>query len=127
MKIDKDVPDGTVLMLGISYPGLVEDADKTRGRTMPKVWTYVGLKVAGLWYFTGSGKVPQAAGWGAVERWLARDNRQLAWVKQASGWDHLWPVGEAIEAPASPFPAGPSCYALDEPETVSAPNPGGEA
>jgi hypothetical protein len=86
------VPNGTILVFGIAYPGMGQtDLDTTRGRQTPKVFTYAMLKAGGLWYVTGTGKVPQAAGWGAVMNWLARDNREVVWVKVASDLVDLWP------------------------------------
>jgi hypothetical protein len=91
-KLDsKKVPNGTILVIGIRYPGLVEDADTTRGRKIPKVWTYAALKAGGLWYLTGAGRVPQAAGWGAVERWLDKDNRTVEWVDAVTSRTRIWP------------------------------------
>jgi hypothetical protein len=136
LRIDKDVPNGTVLMLGISYRNDEQAAltagpsDANRGMSQPKVFTYVGLKAGGLWYFTGTGKTPQAASWPAVERWLARDNRKLEWVNQASRWTHLWPLqttgagAEGAKQIEAPCPAGPSCYALDEPVPTAKIDPG---
>ena len=93
----KTMPNCSILLLGISYPGLVEDKDKTRGREMPKVFTYALLKAGGVWYTTGAGKTPQAAGWGAVERWLERDNRVLEFIEVVSGTDRVWTApGEAV-------------------------------
>lgn len=92
----RKLPNGTVLFFGISYE-LAQAAD-TRGRTEPKVYSYAALKQAGVWYFSGAGKVPQAAGWGAVEKWLERDNRKLEWVKIVSGLVDVYPV----TLPASP-------------------------
>lgn len=86
------VPNGTVLLFGIEYPGMGQtDRDTTRGRSTPKVFTYAMLKAGGLWYVTGTGKVPQAAGWGAVMNWLARDNRVVRWVRAATSWADLYP------------------------------------
>lgn len=98
----RKLPNGTVLFLGISYPGLTEDRDATRGRTMPKVWTYALLKAGGVWYTSGSGKVPQAAGWGAVERWLERDNRVLEWVKIMTSVEDVYTAPTVAGLPASP-------------------------
>jgi hypothetical protein len=84
------LPNGTVLFLGISYEG-ARTAD-ARGRTEPKVYTYAALKQAGVWYFSGSGRVPQAAGWGAVEKWLEREGRKLEWVKIVSELTDVYPV-----------------------------------
>jgi hypothetical protein len=81
----RSLPDGTVLFLGISY-------DSIRDPKARKVYTYAALKVTGVWYFTGTGKVPQAAGWGAVERWLERDNRNLEWVKIMSAVEDVYPA-----------------------------------
>jgi hypothetical protein len=79
-------PDGTVLMFAISYerePGADTGSNKA--------YTYVMVKAGGLWYVTGSGKVPSAAGWGAVEKWLDRDGRVVQWIKAATDWADLWP------------------------------------
>jgi len=84
----RKMPNGTVLFLGISYP--TPGSGDLRGRTNPKVYTYAALKQAGVWYFTGAGKVPQAAGWGAVERWLERYNRVLEWVKIVSALEDVY-------------------------------------
>jgi hypothetical protein len=85
------VPNGTVLTMGISYGGREPGGD-TRGRTNPTIYTYALLKAGGLWYMTGSGQTPQAAGWGAVDRWLSREGRVVEWVKAATDWTDLWPV-----------------------------------
>jgi hypothetical protein len=93
-KLDNSkVPNGTVLLFGISYPGMGQtDLDTTRGRQTPKVFTYAMLKAGGLWYVTGTGRVPQAAGWGAVMNWLERDNRVVEWVRAATTWADLYPL-----------------------------------
>ena len=86
------VPNGTVLLFGISYKGMGQtDLDTSRGRQTPRVFTYAMLKAGGLWYVTGTGKVPQAASWGAVTRWLERDNRVVEWVKGTTEFKPLWP------------------------------------
>lgn len=86
------VPNGTILLFGIEYPGMGQtDLDTTRGRETPKVFTYAMLKAGGLWYVTGTGRVPQAAGWGAVMNWLRRDGREVRWVKAATEMVELWP------------------------------------
>lgn len=83
--------NGSVVLVGISYPGDPEDLDITRGRTAPKVFTYAFLKAGGVWYSSGTGKTPQAAGWTAVERWLERDNRKLEFVQVATEFRTVWP------------------------------------
>jgi hypothetical protein len=88
----RTMPNGTVLQLGIRYirqPG-EGDLEATRGMASPQVYTYALMKAGGLWYTTGSGKVPQSAGWGAVERWLGRDGREVVWAKVAADWADLW-------------------------------------
>jgi len=86
------VPNSTILLFGIEYPAMGQtDLDTTRGRRTPKIFTYAMLKAGGLWYVTGTGKVPQAAGWGAVMNWLARDGRKVRWVKAATEMVDLWP------------------------------------
>lgn len=94
-KLDnRKIPNQTVLILGISYPvdpSSLADPDATRGLTPPKVFTYVALKAGGLWYLTGSGKVPVAAGWPAVERWLDKDGREVQWVDAVTSRTRVWP------------------------------------
>lgn len=86
------VPNGTVILMGIRYEGSSDrtDLDTTRGRQTPKVFTYALLKAGGLWYATGGPKAPQAAGWGAVNRWLERDGRIVEWVKVGTEWADLY-------------------------------------
>jgi hypothetical protein len=90
-KLDsKRVPNGTVLVFGIRYER--EPEGDTRGRTNPTTYTYAMLKAGGLWYVTGTGKVPVAAGWGAIERWLERDGRVVAWVDVMGEPTRIWPT-----------------------------------
>lgn len=85
-------PNGTLLVMGIVYDNLdAPSPDETRGRTEPKVFTYAALKMAGLWHFTGSGQVPQSAGWGAVERWLGKNGRRVVWVRLVTQTALIWP------------------------------------
>lgn len=91
----RKMPNGTVLFFGISYT--TARARDSRGRTEPQVYTYVALKQAGVWYFSGLGKVPQAAGWGAVERWLERDNRKLEWVKIVSALEDVFTASPVVQ------------------------------
>lgn len=96
------IPNGTVLKMGISYPGMGQtDLDTTRGRHTPKVFTYVFLKAGNLWY--GTGKAPQAAGWGAVNRWLDRDGRVVEWVEvvRPDAWVTLYGTPPAAEVDTS--------------------------
>lgn len=93
------VPNGTILLFGIEYDRDEEPTpDATRGRTEPKVFTYAFLKAGGLWYVTGSGQVPTAAGWGAVERWLERDGRRVVSVELVTEKRRVWPVPPSPEA-----------------------------
>jgi hypothetical protein len=95
----RKVPNGTVLVFGIRYErNEDEPGGDTRGRTNPTVYTYVMLKMGGLWYVTGSGKAPQAAGWGAIERWLDRDGRMVEWVKVVTEMTDLWPEVDTSQA-----------------------------
>lgn len=94
----RTMPNGTLLVLGIRYLPGSEPGGETRGRVNPTVYTYAALKTAGLWYLTGSGKVPTAAGWGAVERWLERDNRKLEFVEIATGSRRIWPEPVAADS-----------------------------
>ena len=85
----RQLPNGTVLVLGVRY--LPYGSEPGGGSLRPNVYTYAALKTAGLWYLTGSGRVPTAAGWGAVESWLARDNRQLLFVDQfPEAGERIW-------------------------------------
>lgn len=112
--LSTSVPNGTVLLFGIRYANQNDQAAIGSGRpsmqTRPRRdFTYAMLKAGGLWYVTGSGKVPTAAGWGAIERWLERDGREVVWVKAVTETTDLWPapgpvratavVGQALAAP----------------------------
>lgn len=103
-KLDNSkIPNGTVLLFGISYAGMGQtDLDTTRGRQTPKVFTYTMLKAGGTWYVSGTG--PQGAGWGAVTRWLERDNRVVEWVKVATEWTQVY----AAETEDDPSPVDTS-------------------
>lgn len=88
------VPNGSVLLMVIEYPGA------------NRPFTYAAIKTGGLWYLTGSGQVPTAAGWGAVERWLGKLERKLISVAIVSQAIPIFPeVREArwmeIIGPAS--------------------------
>jgi hypothetical protein len=97
-KLDnRTIPNGAVLMMGVGFESTEDEpGGDTRGRTNPKTYTYALLKAGGLWYVTGAGRVPQAAGWGAIERWLEKDGKVVEWVKVVTQTADLWPV------PASP-------------------------
>jgi hypothetical protein len=82
------VPNGTILIMGIQY----------ENQTTDKVWTYALLKAGGLWYVTGNGQVPTAAGWAAVERWLAKSNRRVVSVRAVTETVPLYPSPGAPEA-----------------------------
>jgi hypothetical protein len=62
------LPNNTVLVLQVRF------------ERNPRIYTYIALKVGGRWFFTGRG--PHEAGWGAVERWLAADDKTVvaAWT-----------------------------------------------
>jgi hypothetical protein len=95
-KLDsRKVPDGTVLVFGISY-----DREPGASARPEKVFTYAMLKAGGLWYVTGGGNVPSAAGWGAVERWLERDGRVVKWVNAVAQTVTLWPLPPSPEGTA---------------------------
>ncbi len=83
-------PNGTILILGITYADRTNELEATRGRTEPKVFTYVFLKAGNLWYSTGGPKAPTAAGWPAVERWLSREGRTVAWASIVTQTDRLY-------------------------------------
>lgn len=101
------VPNGTVLVFGIRY--VPEDSEGPQSAS--RVFTYAMLKAGGLWYVTGQGRVPTAAGWPAVERWLEKDNREVVHVRAAhiDGMTEIWPAPpaeRAVEDPADPHPDG---------------------
>lgn len=83
---DSQVPDGTVLLFDIRYVD-----SETGSRASSKVFTYAGLKTSGRWYLTGTGRVPQDAGWGAVARWLDDPRREVVSVDLATGRIRLYP------------------------------------
>lgn len=89
---DSNVSDGTILLFGVRYVN--EDRSETS-----KVFTYAGLKAGGRWYLTGSGRVPQDAGWGAVQRWLDDPGRQVVWVRAVTQTAELWPYPGAHRQP----------------------------
>lgn len=83
----RQVPDGTILLFGIRY-------EPHPGSPLPantKIYTYAMIMAGGFWYVTGGGKTPQAAGWGAIERWLERDGRVVEWVRHVTATAQLWP------------------------------------
>jgi hypothetical protein len=88
-KLDtRAVPDGTILLFGIRY----EPEPGEHRSALSKTYTYVIMKSGGLWYVSGTnGRNPQAAGWGAVERWLERDGRVVEWVRHVTETRQLWP------------------------------------
>lgn len=97
---DKAVLDDTILVFGIRY----------RGSNSGRIYTYVGMKAGGRWYFTGSGRTPQDAAWLAVQRWLQTDGRVVVWVKVPTRLEVLWEKlddldGEVVERPRELAPA----------------------
>lgn len=96
-KLDsRKVPDGTVLVFGIRYVS----GDDEGPHSASRVFTYAMLKAGGVWYVTGSGKVPTAAGWGAVELWLDRDGREVVYVNAVAQTVTLWPLPPSPEGTA---------------------------
>lgn len=90
----RTMPDGVILVFHIRYENQAE-----RNPEAAQIYTYVLSKAGGLWYTSGAGQVPQAAGWGAVEKWLERDGRDLVRVEVVTGQRTIWPIyrDEAIE------------------------------
>lgn len=93
----QEVPDGTVLLMDIEY------GDETSSL----VCTYALLKAKGLWYVTG-GRGPQAAGWGAVERWLSRDGRVVREVRVVTEAQIIWPVEPGPALKVNHLPEDPA-------------------
>jgi hypothetical protein len=104
-KIDsRRVTNGTVIKIGIRFdPPPEQNLDATRGRANPKVYDHLLLKAGGLWYATGA-SAPQAAGWVAVERWLARDNRVVVYAEVVTGWTEIYREPKAAPEKADPEP-----------------------
>lgn len=97
------LPNGTVLLLGISYRDALEPSlDATRGMTPAKVYTYALLKAGGLWHASGTGRVPQGASWGAVERWLAVPGRHVEWIEVVTERRRIYPVQATAEQVSLP-------------------------
>lgn len=89
----RKIADGSILVWHLRYESQLE-ADDRRGRADPLTYTYAMLKAGGLWYVTGAGRVPQAAGWGAVEKWLERDGRIVVRVELVTAQTPIWPEPE---------------------------------
>lgn len=88
-KIDtRQVPEGTVLLIGIRY--VETDPDRSGPYAASRPFTYAALKAGGRWYLTGTGKVPQDAGWGAVQRWLDDPRRQVVSIKVVTATETLF-------------------------------------
>lgn len=103
---NRAVPDGTVLIFGIRYAGADSDGQERTPVEKSKTYTYVMIKAGGFWYVTGGGKTPQAAGWGAIQRWLERDGRVVEWVRHVTETTQLWPVTHVFEASYSGMVCG---------------------
>lgn len=107
-KLDnRKIPNGTVLVFGIRY-----DREDDERPANPTIYTYAMLKAGDAWYVTGSGKTPSAAGWGAVERWLARDGRVVVSVDVMGPPVRVWPKGagpgpDGAGVPSKPLPTSP--------------------
>jgi hypothetical protein len=103
------VPEGTVLLFGIRYVGPDQEGIARMPEEEAKVYTYAMIKAGGFWYVTGGGRTPQVAGWGAVERWLERDGREVAWVKAVTETVTLWPtpVSKVAGSWGDKIPDGP--------------------
>jgi hypothetical protein len=100
----RTMPDGVILALAVRYRP--QEGDQPN----PKVYTHAAVKSDGFWYLSGS-RAPQIAGWGAVERWLERDNRELVRVEILTQPRSIWPVPVAAEE-ADPSTLEPSHYDL---------------
>ena len=88
MPIDpRTMPDGVVLVLSVCYRP--NEGEKPN----PTIYEHAAIKSKGFWHLTGSG--PSAAGWGAVERWLERDNRELIRIEIQTGTKTIWPEAES--------------------------------
>ena len=90
------VAEGTVMLFGIRYPGSNEG----------RVYTYTMIKAGGMWYVSGGARAPQAAGWDAVKNWLAKDGRQVVYVKVATEFRQLWPKPDDLPAASTANLAG---------------------
>lgn len=90
------MPDGAILIFHLRYVSTDHDSGET---TESSVYQYVLSKVGQSWYGTGTGRVPQAAGWGAVERWLDEPGRKVERVELVTGQRTIWPEPVAAETP----------------------------
>jgi hypothetical protein len=96
MPIDpRTMPDGVVLVLNVRY------APQDGQRANPTIYSHAAIKMSGRWYLTGS-RAPQDAGWGAVEAWLGRDNRELVRVEIATGARTIWPEPATVAVRNNP-------------------------
>lgn len=88
----RTMPNGVVLVLNVRFTPQEDQRDN------PTIYSHAAIKMSGRWYLTGS-RAPQDAGWGAVEAWLGRDNRELVSVEIATGARTIWPepVGVAVQ------------------------------
>lgn len=78
------MPDGALLVLNVRF------RPKDGERANPRVYSHAALRAGGYWYLTGSAL--QGAGWGAIESWFRRNNRELVSVELATGARTIWPV-----------------------------------
>jgi hypothetical protein len=85
----RTMPDGVILALHVRYGA--EEGD----RPNPTIYTHAAVKSAGFWYLSGS-RAPQIAGWGAVERWLEKDRRELVRVEILTRRRTIWPEPVAV-------------------------------
>jgi hypothetical protein len=79
----RTMADGSILVLSVRFRP-EEDSPEN-----PTVYAHVAIKARGFWYLTG--KAPQAAGWGAIEGWLRRENRELVKVEIVTQTSTIWP------------------------------------
>jgi hypothetical protein len=90
----RSTPDGVILILHVQYENQTQ-----RNPQAAQTYTYVLTKAGGLWYTTGAGRVPQAAGWGAVEKWLERDGRQVIKIERVTCKEQVYPIVAVVGEP----------------------------
>jgi hypothetical protein len=81
----RSMADGVILALHVRYRA--EEGNQPN----PTIYTHAAVKSAGFWYLSGS-RAPQIAGWGAVERWLEKDRRELVRVEMLTRASTIYPV-----------------------------------
>lgn len=76
LKMAEPLADDNVIHFKVAFPG------------SPKTYSYAGLKVAGLWYITGS-DAKQGRKWEDLIDELKRKNATVTSIRRATDWETL--------------------------------------